>query len=48
MQNYHESPESLSQKTRDYIRALNSLKEEIEAVDWYQQRLDAKANKQLM
>lgn len=47
MQDYHEPPESLSQKTRDYIRALNSLKEEIEAVDWYQQRLDSTANKPL-
>lgn len=47
MHNYHETPESLSQETRDYIRALNSLKEEIEAIDWYQQRLDATSEKQL-
>jgi ferritin-like protein len=47
MQNFHEIPDSLSPKTRDYVRALNSLKEEIEAVDWYQQRLDATSDDQL-
>jgi ferritin-like protein len=47
MQNHHETPDDLSQETREYIRALNSLKEEIEAIDWYQQRLDATADKQM-
>ena len=47
MKNYHELPENLSEKTKDYIRALNSLKEEIEAIDWYQQRMDAATDKQL-
>ncbi len=47
MQNYHEPPSELSAETRDYIRALVSLKEEIEAVDWYQQRLTVTNNKQL-
>lgn len=47
MQNYHEPPESLSVETRDFIRALNSLKEEIEAIDWYQQRLEVTADNQL-
>lgn len=47
MQDYHESPNELSEGTREYIRALNSLKEEIEAVDWYQQRLDATNDQQL-
>jgi ferritin-like protein len=47
MQNYHEPPESLTSETRDFIRALNSLKEEIEAVDWYQQRMDVTSDKQL-
>lgn len=47
MANYHEPPEALTKKTKDYSRALNSLKEEIEAVDWYQQRVDATADKQL-
>jgi ferritin-like protein len=47
MQNYHEPAEELSTETRDCIRALNSLKEEIEAVDWYRQRMDAANDKQL-
>ena len=47
MKDYHESPDLLSTETKDYIRALNSLKEEIEAVDWYQQRMDAVSDKQL-
>lgn len=35
---YHEPVEELSSKDRDIHRALISLKEEIEAVDWYHQR----------
>jgi ferritin-like protein len=30
----------MSGKTKDLTRALHSLIEEIEAVDWYQQRVD--------
>lgn len=37
---YHESPDKLSQKTKELHRALNSLIEELEAVNWYQQRVD--------
>lgn len=47
MQNYHEPVSELSGETRDFIRALVSLKEEIEAVDWYQQRLSVTNDKQL-
>jgi uncharacterized protein len=47
MQNFHEPPSELSEQTRDYIRALVSLKEEIEAIDWYQQRLTVTNDKQL-
>jgi uncharacterized protein len=47
MQQFHESPSELSEQTRDYIRALVSLKEEIEAIDWYQQRLTVTNDKQL-
>jgi ferritin-like protein len=47
MSAYHEPTDDLSQKTRDYTRALNSLKEEIEAVDWYQQRVDATQDEKL-
>lgn len=38
MSDYHEPPEELSDEIRDAHRALTSLKEEIEAVDWYIQR----------
>jgi len=37
----HESEERLSAATRDMHRALVSLMEELEAVDWYQQRMEA-------
>jgi uncharacterized protein len=47
MSNYHEPVEELSNETRDYTRALVSLKEEIEAVDWYQQRIDVASNEEL-
>src|SRR5881394_2757370 len=36
----HESEERLSAATRDMHRAIVSLMEELEAVDWYQQRMD--------
>jgi uncharacterized protein len=38
---YHEPFERISPKTRDLHRAYTSLQEELEAVDWYQQRIDA-------
>jgi ferritin-like protein len=37
---YHEPFERLPPKTRDLHRALTSLQEELEAIDWYQQRVD--------
>jgi uncharacterized protein len=37
----HESEERLSPATRDMHRALVSLMEELEAVDWYRQRMEA-------
>jgi ferritin-like protein len=37
----HEPPELLSDGTRNLHRALISLIEELEAIDWYQQRADA-------
>jgi len=37
---YHEPYEQLTAKTRDLHRAYRSLMEELEAVDWYQQRVD--------
>ncbi len=44
---YHEPVEELSDETRDMHRAIVSLMEELEAVDWYQQRVDACKDKEL-
>lgn len=38
---YHEPLDSLSKSTRDLHRALVSLQEELEAIDWYKQRAEA-------
>jgi hypothetical protein len=38
---YHEAAGDLSDETRDMHRAIVSLMEELEAVDWYNQRADA-------
>ena len=44
---YHEPLEELSPQTRDLHRAIVSLMEELEAVDWYNQRVDACNDKEL-
>ena len=44
---YHEPVEELSDETRDMHRAIISLMEELEAVDWYNQRVDACKDKEL-
>jgi ferritin-like protein len=41
MSEYHEPEAELSAHARDLHRALTSLKEEIEAIDWYNQRWEA-------
>ena len=38
---YHEPVDELKAATRDMHRAIVSLMEELEAVDWYNQRVDA-------
>ena len=38
---YHEPANELQDTTRDMHRAIVSLMEELEAVDWYNQRVDA-------
>lgn len=38
---YHEPIAELTDATRDMHRAITSLMEELEAVDWYNQRVDA-------
>ncbi|MCB2264222.1 MAG: ferritin [Candidatus Thiosymbion ectosymbiont of Robbea hypermnestra] len=37
---YHEPVGELSGLTRDLHRAITSLMEELEAIDWYNQRVD--------
>ncbi len=44
---YHEAEDQLSEKTRDMHRAIVSLMEELEAVDWYSQRVDATRDRAL-
>ena len=44
---YHEPIEELSDETRDMHRAITSLMEELEAVDWYNQRADACKDQEL-
>lgn len=48
MSEFHEPPEELNDSTRSYRRALNSMMEELEAIDWYQQRIDASKDDQLI
>jgi len=47
MSDYHENAEKLSEHTRSCTRALLSFKEEIEAVDWYNQRADVEKDESL-
>ena len=44
---YHEPISELSDDTRDMHRAIISLMEELEAVDWYNQRVDACRDEEL-
>ncbi|HEY0845117.1 MAG TPA: encapsulin-associated ferritin-like protein [Noviherbaspirillum sp.] len=44
---YHEPVEKLSAQTMDMHRAILSLMEELEAVDWYNQRVDAATDPEL-
>jgi uncharacterized protein len=41
---YHEPPDELSQDTRTFARMIQSLIEETEAIDWYEQRLDVEGD----
>ena len=43
----HENPETLGAEVIDTHRAIVSLMEELEAVDWYNQRAKATANPEL-
>ena len=44
---YHEPVGELSDEVRDFHRAVVSLMEELEAVDWYNQRVAACKDKEL-
>ncbi|HEX9308420.1 MAG TPA: encapsulin-associated ferritin-like protein [Anaeromyxobacter sp.] len=46
-QGFHEDESRLSSRTRDLHRAIVSLQEELEAIDWYQQRADATEDPEL-
>ncbi len=43
----HEDRKNLSKGTLDLKRAIDSLKEELEAVDWYNQRAEACSDENL-
>lgn len=44
---YHEPPEEQPARIRDFTRILVSLKEEIEAIDWYNQRIELATDPQV-
>jgi len=43
----HEGRENLSEETKDLERARRSLIEELEAINWYQERVEVTKNKDL-
>ncbi len=47
MSDYHEPVDLISEKDKNITRALNSLKEEIEAINWYNQRVAASKDREL-
>ncbi len=47
MSDYHEPVDQMSEENRNFVRALRSLIEEIDAVDWYQQRIAVSENAEL-
>lgn len=44
---FHEDTDNLNPETRERHRAIVSVMEEMEAVDWYDQRVDATADDEL-
>ena len=44
---WHEGYDSLSEGALNFSRALKSLQEELEAIDWYNQRVEATKDEQL-
>lgn len=43
----HEGRENLSKETKDLERARQSLIEELQAINWYQERIEAAKNPEL-
>src|SRR6185436_7825951 len=43
---YHEPPEELSQKTRTFARMIQSMIEEADAINWYEQRISLEKDKE--
>jgi ferritin-like protein len=44
---WHESYEKMSEQTLNFSRAVKSVQEELEAVDWYNQRAEVTKDDQL-
>lgn len=44
---FHENEQQLTPETRELHRAIVSIQEELEAVDWYQQRIDGSSDEDL-
>jgi ferritin-like protein len=46
-QSFHEDPDKLSDDVKDRHRAIVSIMEELEAVDWYDQRVQGATDQEL-
>jgi ferritin-like protein len=44
---FHEALDILSDRTKDHHRAIVSLQEELEAIDWYDQRMEGATDPEL-
>jgi uncharacterized protein len=44
---YHEPFDIIGEEARDYHRAIVSMIEELEAIDWYHQRVNATGDEEL-
>ena len=44
---WHEKYDQMTDDSRNFSRAVKSIQEELEAVDWYNQRAEATTDKQL-
>jgi hypothetical protein len=43
---YHEPPDELSQETRTFARMIAALREEADAINWYEQRMSVEKDSQ--